>query len=159
MEAKIRKHQDILRCSGYAVILFGAWSIIRMVMLRIIDPLELDSLLAVADAESDMDLETIAFVSLLVLLALDLLFRLYVGRSAIKEGRGGEKRLFYVLLAGGYAAVSVWSDLFYLVDCLFGDSSIWMLGPVIVDISTCGALIEIVISSLCLRKLRRGGEV
>ena len=159
MEAEIRKHQDTLRCSGYAVILFGAWSIIRMVMLRIIDPLKLDSMLTAAGMESDVDLETIAFVSLLVLLAFDLLFRLYVGRSAIKEGRGEEKGLFYVILAAGYAGVSVWSDLFYLAGCLFGDNSLKMVGMVIIDLSTCGAMIEIVISSLRLRKLRRGGEI
>lgn len=152
MEARIRRHQDILTCSGYAVILFGAWSIVRMIMIKILDPLELDSLVESAGEADDL-FRAVVFAVIIIMLAVDLLFRLYIGRSAIKEGSGEKKKLTYVILAAAYAAASIWSDVSYLIRSLAGSTSLEMVGSVIVDLTSCIALLEIVISSLSLRKL------
>lgn len=154
MDAKTRKHRYKLKCSGYAVIAFGAWSIIRVFMMKYLNPLGLENMLGSSEYEAGY--EPVIFIFFIVILAFDLLFRLYIGRNAIREGNGERRRLTYVVLAALYVGVSIWSDFSYIVGLFSGKSSSDVLAAIIVDLTTCVALVEITVSSLYLRKLGKG---
>ena len=153
MDAAIRKYRYKLIYSGYAVIAFGAWSIARVFLMKTFDASGLQDYLGVADNLP----ETVnpAFAFLLAGLALDLLFRLYVGRSAVREGRGTKKKLTYVVLTILYTAVNLLADLGYLLGLLRGNESTALLAAVIVDVTASVAMLEIIVSSLALRRLGR----
>ena len=155
MEAKIRKHQDILKCSGYAVIAFGVWSIIRMFLLKILDPLGIEEMVEIQSEESREFLVAVYFIMVVVLLCVDLLFRVYVGLSAVHEGQGKTVKPVYIVLTALYAAVSVWSDLSYFFHLNTGSFSLNMLASTIIDLTSCVAMSEIVCSSLSMRRIRK----
>lgn len=149
MDAKLRKHRYKLMYSGYAVIAFGVWSIIRMFLMKYLDPLGLTDMIG----GPDDGYEELAFILMIVGLLIDLLFRLYVGRSAIREGRGRCRRITYVVFAILYTVIYVWSDGIYLARTFREGFSANVLATAIVDLSTCVAMAEIIVSSLSIRRL------
>ena len=102
--AKLYKHQTTLICSGLAVIAFGLWSIVRVSLLfylqrsRILQ-LIMEGELELLTGQSTDTITAILFGVAIGFLILDLLFRLYIGLSAIREGNGKRRRLAYVVLA------------------------------------------------------------
>lgn len=152
MDAKIRKLRNKLICSGYAVIAFGVWSIVRIILLRLTGAPTLHDMLG---QEQGPAVERFLYILLTAVLSMDLLFRIYVGRSAIREGQGERHGLFYLILTFLYTAVSLWSDLSYLSGAFHGGADSAMIAANIVDITTCIAMGEIIVSSLYLRILEK----
>lgn len=156
-EAKIRKQQSILISSGTAVILFGVWSIVRIVLLRFIDTthyisyFELDNIPDILDI-SAAQYANIFMVFLVILLFIDLIIRTYIGFSAIKEGQGKyKKHITYIVVAGICAFMSICSDISSVISFIKGDVTFEWFLSVIIDISIHIATIEIVISAIKLR--------
>ena len=153
MDAKIRKYRYKLMCSGYAVIAFGLWSIVRVFLMRLTDAPGLREMLG--SGEESAEYEAVLFSILAVVLAADLLFRLLVGRSAIRESRGERRGITYLLLAAIYAAVSALSDLSYVVRAFRGGASGSIVAANVVDLTSCIAMAEIAILSFSLRRAVR----
>lgn len=162
MDAKERKYRSILKNSGYAVIAFGLWGMIRILLMKFLDPESYDSLFGITEAAPELQhaYTVVSLVMMLFVLGLDLLFRVYVGSSAIKEGNGGKKRIVYVIAAVLYLALSLRSDIGFLIEYSRSDSSFNMLVLTLVDISFCSAFFAIIYSALRLRQVlrRKAGE-
>lgn len=161
MSAKMRKHQTTLICSGVAVIAFGLWSILRTMMMLIFRKEYLRGLF-VENGDIPLELLTkIVYITVFVVLIIDLLFRLYAGMHAIREGSGRHKRITYVILSILYVVFFVSMD-FYLLFGNFGrDISADDVAGVIIDLTTQIAFIEIIRSSIALRRyehMRSRGE-
>ena len=102
---KLRKYEHT---RGAAVVAFGIWSVVKAVVYFIVIPLakvgaDLRETGGV-DFESiqsfgitDRGLGYITAISIVLVLMIDLLMRFYVGRSAIIEGRGRKKSIFYII--------------------------------------------------------------
>ena len=156
MEARARKHRYKLIWSGYAVIAFGAWSIIRMFMMKYFDYSGFGEYFGVTDGTAET--VNLLFGIMLFVLALDLLFRLYVGRNAVREGKGMKVKHRYVFFAALYTGVALISDFAYLLDLIRGRQTADMLSAVIIDITTSVAFIEIIVPSIALRRLGQATE-
>ena len=94
MERRLRKSQNNLVVIGYGVIAFGVWSVIKIVLYT---ALNTDINMLSAEGET-VPVEVFWFI-MLVFLAFELSLRLYVGFSAVYEGRGRKKRFGYIILA------------------------------------------------------------
>ena len=157
MDAQIRRKQSLLISSGYAVIMFGIWSIIRLILMVFLDT---DSFMKNYDFFSDEydTLEVvIACVVVVTFLLIDLLFRMHLGRRAIREGLGHKQNSMYIIISLLYVVLSIVVDVNTLRDA----SSIMedhVISYTIIDISTCIPLIVIAISALQLRTLNRQFE-
>lgn len=160
-EAKIRKQQSILICSGIAVILFGVWSIARIVLLRFIDKTHyvsyfgLDTIPDIPDI-SDAQFANLFMIFLVILLFIDLIIRTYIGLSAIREGQGKyKKHVTYIVVAAICALISISSDIPNAILYFKGESTLELCLSAVIDISIHIATIEIVISAIRLRKYNR----
>lgn len=155
MEAKLRKHRSRLKISGYAVIAFGLWSIIRIFLMRYFDPLSFEAMLG---EETDIPREfydEVVFTGLLVFLAFDLLYRFFVGRAAIREGSGNRRKMLYVFFALLYGLISVCGDIHYTVLLVSRDQRMVELAEILVDLSSCIAMFEISYSAVAIRVLEK----
>ena len=94
MERRLRKSQNNLVVIGYGVIAFGVWSVIKIVLYT---ALNTDINMLSAEGET-VPVEVFWFI-MLIFLAFELSLRLYVGFSAVYEGRGRKKRFGYIILA------------------------------------------------------------
>lgn len=80
-QIRIRKYRSILRSIGAGIVVFSAWSVIKSAGLTLVDP--------------DNSFEAVT----VLLLALDMLMRIYVGRSAIAVGNGQKRGKAYIIFA------------------------------------------------------------
>lgn len=155
MEAKLRKHRSRLKISGYAVIAFGLWSIIRIFLMRYFDPLSFEAMLG---EETDIPREfydEVVFIGLLVFLSVDLLYRFFVGRAAIREGNGKKRKIIYAFFALVYGLISVCGDIHYTVLLFSQGGRLIGLTDILVDLSACVAMFEIVYSAAAIRVLEK----
>lgn len=147
MEALKRKYQSNLIFGGVAFILFGMWTFIKMVVYVCVDD----------PFGFKQELETeVGVIFFLVIFGADAIIRLFIGLSAIKEGRGQTKSIAYI----------VWIILYFLFSILLGNS-VYFIPPynhnaggsifasVLVDFSSAVAIFSIIISSIKLRKIKR----
>lgn len=149
IEAKIRKQQNILMYSGIFMIIFGIWSIIRIILMRYMDENQFLDLFSSIDDLSVEQIETICFMLLLAFLILDLCARLYVGLSALKEGRGlYKKHVTYIIVAFIYAVVFISYDIIFIFEEKFVVDDVI---DAVLDITTNIATIKIVMASIRVR--------
>ena len=101
---KLRKYENILTISGIGVIAFGLWSVIKAALYFIVQPLDIVSIMPTEEVQALGDLKVlmngVVLGMILFVLMLDLLLRIYIGRSAIAVGRGRKKKkTIYIILA------------------------------------------------------------
>lgn len=151
MDAKIRKTRDELRISGKALIVFGIWSILRLVFYNIMDKKSLQDYIFKATGASDTGSFKVWFTITIILLVIDLVFRIYIGCSAVSEGKGKKKSIVYIVLAFIYVFISVIGDAGYLKTLTLQDFSLAAFSAFFIDATSCIALIVIIVSSISLR--------
>ena len=152
-EAKIRKSQNILICSGQAVILFGIWSIIRMFLLIYLDPLQFEEMIRYSSDIPHNVFRAFILAGVGTALLADLILRLFMGLSAIREGKSGiPGKRFYLIVVSLYLALSLFADGYSILSSFGERFDIGTLASAIIDISSCTALAEIIVSSEKLRE-------
>ena len=152
-EAKIRKSQNILICSGQAVILFGIWSIIRMFLLIYLDPLQFEEMVRYSSDIPHNVFRAFIYAGVGTALLADLILRLFMGLSAIREGKSGiPGKRFYLIVVSLYLALSLFADGYSILSSFGERFDIRTLASAIIDISSCTALAEIIVSSEKLRE-------
>jgi hypothetical protein len=183
---KLRKYESILVLSGFGVMIFGLWSIIRAAIYYILYPFDVAEFLGKSEYAQIMaegreegvefiteNLGTIIMVVLFTVLAIDLLLRIYVGMSARAYGRGRKKRGFFIFVAWVMAVfalfgivMSVQNFVQPVIDA-FKDSSANAYAEtgatgeqagsvsIFVDITSFLVLLELAISAMQVRKLRK----
>ena len=153
---QLRKYQSSLMISGTGVILFGAWSIAKVILLIVYKP-EL-----ITDALTE-PIDAFFVVTLVVVLALtlvpNLLLRMYVGLSAHAVARGRKRGYAYIVIAWGMALLPVVSTVVRLV-LLFqsGDLHADIVADDVivslVDVASTTALVEVAVSGMRIKKLQ-----
>lgn len=172
----MRSHQNTLIIVGVGTMVFGLWTVIKyagvMLMRRgiILEQFkkskQLGSILQAGIPDSVIF--NIMFVMVLIILILDLLLRLYVGTSAVAEGRGTRRRKngFYIFIAvimilfgissivasimGGFAAHQD-EELSF-----FGDNN--SITALIIEATSTIMLMQMVHSAHIVRKYNRLGK-
>lgn len=101
MERKLRKQQSLLVDAGTGVILFGVWGIAKVFLYLGLSPTFLEGLHIITQ-EMEMDEKTfsaILWFMFAIWLTIEMIVRLYVGLSAIAEGKGKKKGYCYLIVA------------------------------------------------------------
>lgn len=154
-ERLLRKNQNTLVIVGRGVIVFGVWSIAKVVMSILFFEEFRSSLLNDRTAEEPL---AAALIWIIIALMLGVIFalRLGVGLPAISEGRGGKARWAYLVLASlialtdavGLVANFVWySDSYHSVmDAVVS---------VVVELTNIVTMAELIVSGVRVKRLAR----
>ncbi len=101
MERELRRYQNLLVCVGSGVITFGIWSVIKVIMTMVRDKDEwLEFMEYIFGPEYAGAGMFILILASGIVIAIDLIIRLYIGSSARKDGfgrRNGKRRVYLVL--------------------------------------------------------------
>ena len=159
MKKALLKSEDNLVSNGRGVIAFSVWTVIKSFMLMFqnnptskVESLNLPHSL----------LEWIVCMLVLFLIMAVLTGpRLYIGISAISEGKGSRKRRGYIILA----------TLIVLLNLIIFAVLLWLRGrpemsqlvefdPVamVIEVTSMSALVELILSARRVRRLRRAEE-
>ena len=173
-ETKLRKYEHALVISGVGVIAFGIWSIIKATIYFILIPMEQLSKSNMSDdlvvlqslGMTDRGRGYLIAVIILFVLVVDFALRLYIGRSAVYDGRRlKRKRFTYVILAMFVAAsltinlINRCVELGSQQETLWGNVMASANVSVVVDMTSLLALIEVIVAAIMVRRLRRELEI
>ena len=158
-KSTIRTRNDLV-VYGTGIIALGLWSVVKTVMFVIV---RADDLLAQADDETIPAWITLAIIAAVtaIIIAISLTLRVYVGRSAIAEGKGAKKGGAYLVFAGILAAVNLAGMVMNAAS--FADPGTGILetaAVLIVDVTVVFTFIGTIVSAVRLRKAAgtKGGE-
>ena len=98
LQIQLRKNQDTLKIVGLGVMAFGAWSIIRTILYITSQWSSIVEEITVPEV-SETIMKTMYFFMTAVVLAVEIAIRLYIGRSAVAEGKGERRRPGYIAVA------------------------------------------------------------
>ncbi|MBQ9269226.1 MAG: hypothetical protein IJ206_06855 [Oscillospiraceae bacterium] len=154
LHIRLRKNQNTLSVIGLGVIVFGVWSVIKIVLYTALDN---DGLVA-SSLRGNLD-RWVFWIMMGIFLAADLGLRLHVGLSAMAEGRGGSPRKAYIVLTFLMALVSFALFAAGMVGLWFSDSLEISIGvslvSSIVDATSCVLLFEMAVSAIQVKRLRK----
>ena len=159
----IRKSRNNLIVVGTGIVLFSIWTVIKtmgsIILLR-------DETVAAIRDMADTGTYALSYNAVLAVIivsgalasAVILLINLYVGASAIAEGRGKRKSIVYLLLAGLMIILTIISiganvahiDAVEQRGAYTRDTS---LSAIIIDITSIIMLIDMITASVRIRKL------
>ena len=162
LQRKMRRSQTTLITTGLAVIIFGGWNIIKMVMLILFAPQTMhmywEETLSVAGSY-DKFYDTVFNIVNIVLLFIFFLVRFYIGRAAIAEGSGRRRSCVYIILACIMACADM-LEISNIARNLDMNSQLLTnnIVTIIVDATALILLIEMIISAIKVRKMMRIAE-
>ena len=174
--SEIRKHKDTLIIVGKGVVAFGLWSIIKSIAYSFLEKDEFFKFMNEAVGEIEAlepeigrlfvyAFSVIFFIIVYSLLSCDIVFRIYVAKSAGAEAFGTlkKKRNTYLVIAGFMAFMSLLSILrvpFTIFKGEFEEAEdiIDIIATTIVELTSFITLTELMVSAVKIRRLRAGLE-
>lgn len=165
-QIQIRKYENALIISGMGVIAFGLWSIVKTAAYFVFDPANVQKAVQAFNIEESADYTSaigpIVLVGIFFALVFDLMLRVYVGRSAIRQARGRGNRIFSVIVAIILALLLINEMVYRIWMMLMGESISTSLDGIlvswIIDMTSFLAMVEVIYSSIRLQRLRREAE-
>lgn len=152
-EIRLRRYQNLLTISGLGVIAFGAWSVLKTILLLFFRK---DYLERIPD---DNLFRVILFVMIGGILLFDFAIRLFVGLSARAEGKGKKKGYAYIVIAILMALFSLASLVMIFFDTSY-TSIPELIVSVIVEATSLIVIIELLVGAFTVKKLQKErGEV
>jgi len=161
-QIKIRESQNTLIVVGSGTILFSIWSAVKMLgMLFVLRKETVAALLDITgpiEGISDRAVFWITAVVVILIMAVILGFRVYVGLSAIAVGRGKRRSWLFILIA----LIMILSSFTYFSNGLLTAEAPRQLGAftrdqtiskLIIELTSVIMLTQMVISALRIRKL------
>lgn len=163
MEAKIRRERETLFLSSLAVIIFGVWGSTKVLISYLIDPETWIRL--VSDSSEPALTETHVAVLLVLFFLLDIGIRLGIGLPGIKESRANApgKKVIYLILAVVYLVIDIlaYRSTFAAtlkeinLDYILENGGIMdPFAMIIIEGTSCFAIVQMILSSLQLKYLR-----
>ena len=155
LHIQLRKNQDTLKIVGLGVMAFGAWSIVRTILYT---TLQWNSIIENM-VEQELSAKTAGIMYVIVsvmIMAVEIAIRLYIGRSAIAEGKGKRKRPGYIVVAFLIALMNL--GLMFSFFMLLGartEISLDALVTMFVELTSTVILLEMCQSAIRVRKLLR----
>ena len=157
---KIRRLKDHLAGSGKGYIFFGAWSVIKTVMITTMNRQNLDHYVKGSGFSDISDIDPkLVFLAVVITFLLTFvfvfLFHLKIGTDAIKYSKGLKKRRGFLLLAILMIVINISGIPYYFpggsieLDAA-GDTSIASL---LVDLTETFVLCDIIYCTLMIGKL------
>lgn len=165
----LRKKEDNLMISGIAVLLFSVWDMVRFVMALIINPKILTDYIEGLGFDADDILigEITVIAIYVVILALALLIRLFIFFGARDESKGKRRGWIYVIVAFIVLVFIIADEIDTAIDLFkdasaqtdFADGMDTAAASGLMNIMSAVALIDIIISSITVKKLRKKYDI
>lgn len=169
MERELRKNQNALVIIGSGVILFGFWTVIKTIAYCILSTDQIIALAAGPDGNSLLQTETerayfliVFYILMAIVLLIDLSFRLYIGRSARREGLGKKRKrdgrayLVMGILLVIACAIGTVSDVLTLLGLYDSvDSKASLFVSILVDLTSLITMLELIRAAVRSRQIRR----
>ncbi len=155
MREQFRRYQDNLKILGSAVIMFGCWSLVKVLLWLI---LSWKSDFSQLSTINGLDVILFAFfIILFAIIIIALLLRLYIGMSARKDAAGKPKKPVYIVLAIIIAAIDAYGLISYLGTTLLAGNFLTLTDIIstIVDITSFIVILEMIIIAFKFRRLRK----
>ena len=171
MQVQLRKYKDNLVNSGKVIVLFQLWAIAKIFLSIFFGfgeaageetELVVDGMTVVETTEP---VETVAasptFLIILVIfilgvVLLDMIFRIYIGRTAVAVGKGQkEGKKFYIVLAFIVLGVTLFGDVFSFQSLISSTFNIVSLFSFVVELTSVYALCDLIYSAIKVNKLSR----
>ena len=165
-QIEIRKYKDILRTIGFGIAIFGFWSVAKAAGLALLSPEKYEEIMSSYDLAADPELlseKTYFIIALAVaffFLLIDLLLRMYIGRSAINASKGRRMSIICILFTCIMLAVSAAGMIhtaMNITDPEFVMSRNGIITSMVIEITSDVVLIEMLIASGRLRQLLHDG--
>ena len=163
-QVRYRRMASNMTISGTAVIVFGIWSVLRSILyfsLHHVDLIELvgDEIEDLTEAEHGF-LNNYAFLIVLAFLIMELIVRIYVGRSAATDAAAKKKKSpVYIALAAfmgwmfitGFISETVLTFSDSVSDRIIHE----LTASAVIDAMSGFAFLELAVSSVAARILRK----
>ena len=153
LQIKLRKNRDTLKIVGSGVIAFGIWSVIKALLYS---ELNMGTFLASIEESpvlTEAMLKTAFRIIIAIILLIDLAIRLFVGLSAIGEGRGKRKHYVYIAMAFLIAAVSFISVFFLILKPGEDSSLLELVVTLVIEVTSAVTLMQMCFSAIRVKKL------
>ena len=165
---RLRRDENTLTVVGSGVILFGVWTVVKMVLQEInrfpefMAELGVDELGFEETGLADMGLDpkllatVVAFMVVIIVFLMDLALRVFVGLSAKAEGRGRPQGRLYLILAGLLLVLSGLSFVSYVIT--YFSHSEYVVdadAAILVELTSFITLLQMIISAVRVRRARR----
>ncbi len=160
-QTRLRRLRSNLSESGTALILFGIWGVIRIVMELTMKSGTYETILDEADLLRYGELAHIVIGSILMtIILLILIFHLYIGISAIRFGSGQKKKRGFIVLAFIAMIANLYSIRGDLTNEITGRFQLDNLGAaaVIMDVAIAFVLFDIIRCVITISYLQGHGE-
>ena len=157
MPAELRRQQNTLVVISTGVIAFAMWSVLKTFLYCFFHQSELLNITPEMEEGAILISQIILYILVFLALALDLIPRIYVARSAIAVGRGRKKGKAYIVVSALMAAESVASILaeFFFMDSATFSNSLDTFASVLVDLTSLLMWIELIIAAMKVRKMTK----
>ena len=165
---RLRRDENTLTVVGSGVILFGVWTVVKMVLQEInrfpelMAELGVDELGFEETGLADLGLDpnllamAVAFTVVIIVYLMDLGLRVFVGLSARAEGRGRPQGRLYLILAGLLLVLSGLSFVSYVIT--YFSHSEYVVdadAAILVELTSFITLLQMIISAVRVRRARR----
>lgn len=153
-EATKRRLQDSLVIIGSGILVFGAWSLLKVVLL--IFTQNVDTVLHLFGLEQDDAPLFVSYTAIGILIFFELVFRLFICLSARAEGFGRRKGYAYLVITGIMAILSTLSvvasaQALAALDASFFDRIVTLT----IEATSAFILVLLIVNSIRLKRLTR----
>jgi hypothetical protein len=163
-QIEIRKSQNTLIVVGSGIVLFSIWTVVKtmgtLFLLRKETVEGIRNMMEPVEGITDDAVFLLLIVMFVVFSAVLMGIRMYVGMSAIAEGRGKRRSRLYIFIA----IVMIIGNILYFFTGFFSTGAPEQLGALsrdqsistlIIDATSVIMLTQMVISALKIRKFRK----
>lgn len=148
MSAIKNKIEINLITTGTGLMFFGLWTFIKFFLTIVFLGVEYD------DNTSD-EVKLIATILTIIAVAIVSALFCYVGLSARAEGKGKKKSVVYLIVNGFLLFFHILIIILEAAALLFGENILTIIITMIIDATAAVLMLEVMINSIKLRKIRR----
>lgn len=159
MEKALRKQQNLLVDAGKSLIMFGIWAVAKVNMY-----LGMSSVFAEALALATQNPELIGgysvnifWIAIVVFLVTGFAVRLYIGLSAIAEGKGRKKGWGYLLLTAGLLLFNLQIN-WQAFELDMGQVNASMVLSFVLELASMYVMVDLMIASIRVKRLRKKSQ-
>lgn len=156
MERELRRQQNLLVDAGMGMVMFGIWGVVK---INIFLALSSDFAEAwhTALQESEVAEEYILaglWIVIAIYLVMVLFSRLYIGMSAVADGKGKKKGYAYILMTVVLLVFNLHTNWYIYTEERPVINLNWIMG-VLLDMASLQIMMELLIAAIRVKRLRK----
>ena len=164
---QLRRDENTLMVVGSGVIVFGIWSVLKVLLLETTRLPEMMAEIRLEDlgfeelglGDLSWVVAAMAIVFILIGLLLDLSIRVFVGLSARAEGKGKKQGRAYLVLSALLLVVSGLSFCSYIYTYSRGSDQVMDAdAAILVELTSFITLLQMILSAVRVRRARRAEQ-